>query len=113
MKMIRYHLAGLALLLLAGCAQLGIPAPDSFNDRLALAYVTVAEVRSTTATLLTAKKISAEEAERVQESANVARQGLDVARVISKTDMTAAEGRVTAIRTTLQALTAYLASRNH
>lgn len=97
--------------LLVACAQLGIPAPETFNERLAAGYGTVAQVRVTATTLLDAKKITSDDAQNVLAATDAARQGLDVARSLSKTDLTAAEGKVTAIRATLTALSGYLATR--
>lgn len=98
-------------LLLVACAQLGVPAPQTFNERLAAGYGAVTQVRTTATTLLEAKKISADDAQNVLTTTDAARQGLDVARSLSKTDLTAAEGKVSAIRATLTALAGYLATR--
>lgn len=112
MKMILQHWQlYVAALLLSGCAQFGIPTPETFNERLAAGYGLTTQVRTTATTLLDAKKISSSDAENVLATTDVARQGLDVARTISKTDMTAAEGKVSAIRTGLTALAAYLATK--
>jgi hypothetical protein len=100
-----------AALLLTSCAQLGIPTANTFNERLAAGYGAVTEVRTTATTLLNAKKIGSSDAENVLATTDVARQGLDVARSLSKTDMTAAEGKVSAIRATLTAVAGYVATR--
>ena len=101
----------IAVLLLVGCETLGIPKPESFKEKLAFGYATVTSVRQSATTLLTAKKISADDAQHVQDQANNARTGLDVARGLEKTDPKAADAKLTAIRTALTALQAYLVSR--
>lgn len=98
---------------LSGCAALGLPTADSFNERLAVGYMTVTTVRATTATLLNAKKLTAEDGDNVLKSTDAARAGLDVARTLSKVDMKAADSKLTMIRTTLTALQAYLTSRSN
>lgn len=110
-KILKYWQIYTAALLLAACAQLGLPAPETFNERLAAGYGAVTQVRSTATTLLEAKRISSEDAQNVLTTTDAARQGLDVARSLSKTDLASAEGKVNAVRATLTALSAYLATR--
>lgn len=97
------------LVVVAGCAS--IPTPETFNQKLAVAITTVTAVRITTTTLLQARKISADDALNVQDGANSARAGIEVARTLSKVNLTAADGKLTAVVTTLQALQSYLTSR--
>lgn len=97
--------------MLAACAQVGIPTPDTFNQRLAAGYATTTAVRQTAADLLNAKKIDVADAENVLKSTDAARTGLDVARTLSKTNLAAADSKVTAIHTVLTALSTYLAGR--
>jgi len=97
--------------LLSACSTLGLPTPDTFNERLAAGYVTVTAIRTSATNLLTAKKISPDDAQNVLESTNAARAGLDVTRTIGKTDLNAANARLTAITTALVALQTYLSSR--
>lgn len=59
MKHLRLFLAAAFIAVLAGCAALGSPTPDTFNQKLAVTVATVSEVRNTAATLLTAKRRSA------------------------------------------------------
>lgn len=99
------------LFVAAGCAQLGLAAPETFNQKLAVGYATVTQVRETATSLLVAQKIGSKDAENVQASADVARVGLDTARTMAAVDPTAANAKVDAIRTGLTALSAYLASR--
>ncbi len=106
----------LVLLLFAGlvaCAQVGLPNADTFNQKLAVAYSAVTQVRTTATTLLQAKKISADDAQNVNNQADHARAGLDIARAVSKTDLTAADAKLTAVHTVLTALSAYLATKGN
>jgi hypothetical protein len=109
---LKHALFVFSVLLLVSCAQLGVPAPQTFNEKLAAGYGAVTQVRTTATTLLEAKKISSDDAHNVLVTTDAARQGLDVARSLSKTDTSAAEGKVNAIRTTLTALAGYLATRS-
>lgn len=104
-------LAAVLAFVLPACAQLGVPTPDTFNEKLAVAYTTVTTARQSATTLLQAKKITPDDAQHVLDQTNNARAGLDVARQLSKQDLKAADGKLTAIRSALEALQAYLASR--
>jgi len=105
----RYCLLLLALLLV-GCEALGLK-PETFNQRLAVGYGTVTTIRQTATTLLQAKKISADDAQNVQNQADNARAGLDIARTIGKTDEKAADAKLASVTTALRALQTYLATK--
>jgi len=107
----RIYLSLVALLLIVGCETLGIAKPETFKEKLAVGYVTVTAVRQSATTLLTAKRLTADDAQNVQDQANNARAGLDIARGLEKTDPKAADAKLTAIRTALTALQAYLTAR--
>lgn len=108
----RARIVLLALLLLVmACAQVGIPTAQTFNEKLSAGYALNAGLRQTATDLLTAKKISVDDAQNVLASTDAARIGLDVARNLSKTDMNAAEGKLAAVHTGLVALQTYLAGR--
>jgi hypothetical protein len=97
---------------LPACAQLGIPTANTFNQRLAIGYTTVSTVRDTATVLLNSKKISVKDAENVQEQANNARSGLDLARTMFRDGQaTSAESKLTTINTALRALQTYLAGK--
>lgn len=96
------------LALLVGCAQLGVPTPDTFNQKLAVGVASVTEVRQTATTLLVAGKITSADAENIQKQADTARDGLNVARGLSGTDLSAASNKLTAATAILQALQTYL-----
>lgn len=101
----------LSMSFLPACAQLGVPTADTFNQKLAVAIGSVTAVRETATTLLKAQKISADDAQNIQDGANNARTGIEVARTLSKVNLVAADNKLTAVSTALQALNAYLTSR--
>lgn len=72
-----------AVALLAGCAAFGVPKLESFGERLAGGYVTVTGARTLTTTLLNGQVIGSKDAQNVQDQANSAREGLDVASTLT------------------------------
>jgi hypothetical protein len=96
------------LAFLAACASIGAPTPQTFNERLAAGYTTVTGVRQAATVLLTSQRITAADAQNVQNQADTARAGLDVAKSMSGTNLPAADTKLTATLTVLQALQAYL-----
>lgn len=111
MKHIRFLFLALVTALVVGCAALGSATPDTFNQKLAVSVATVSEVRNTAATLLTAKKISVADAVNVQAAADVAREGLTVARSMSSTDLNQASTRLELVNASLRTLQAYLLTK--
>lgn len=116
--MIRYtknHLLFLYTLLVTLVACSAITPQDNsvgnFNTNLAIGYTTVTQVRATATSLLDAKKITSIDAQNVLQQTDVARAGLDIARSLSGTDMSTANGKLTATTTVLKALATYLASK--
>lgn len=101
----------LVLAIMMGCAALGLSAPETFNQKLAVGYATVTTIRDTATLLLNTGKINAADGTNVLNSTDAARAGLDTAREIGKTDPAAAEFKVNSVRTILTALGAYLASK--
>lgn len=101
---------GILLVVLTACATLGVSAPKTFNEKLAAAYTTVTAARDTTATLLTSGKLSAADAQNVQQQLDTARTGLDLARQLHATNPPAGDARLDAIVAGLTALQAYLQS---
>jgi len=100
-----------SMLALTSCAQLGLPTATTFQERLTAGYALNAEVRTTAATLLNAKKLSADDGQNILDQTNTARAGLDVARTIGKSDPKAGDAKLAATRTVLLALQAYLATK--
>lgn len=99
------------LLLLAGCAALGLPTPATFNEKALAAYGTVQEIVKDGDTLLAAKKLSPDDAQNVLTQALNARNGIDIARSIYKSDSLAGTTKLTATITVLTALQSYLATK--
>lgn len=100
----------LALLwMAAGCAQLGMPIPQTFNERIATAYASVSAIRDTATVLLQAKKISPDDAQNVQTQADNARAGIEIARKIL--DLESANAKLSSVQAGLVALQAYLATK--
>lgn len=89
----------------------GTTAPLTVNEQIGAGYATVTAIRTSASTLLKAGKITADDAQNVQSSADAARAGLDVARTISNTNPAAATSKLTAVSTALHALQAYLVAR--
>lgn len=78
-KLANYWLMGVLALLITACA---VPVkPPSLSEQIAYGYGTVASVRSTAAGLLSRGQITVPQAKNVQAQADVARLGLDQARV--------------------------------
>lgn len=109
----RHYAAFYALLLvsLSACSVLGIATPQTFNERLAAGYTTVTGVRQSAGTLLTADKITADDAQNVQKQADTARTGLDLAAQIHVTDPNAGSDKLDSVVVGLTALQAYLQSK--
>lgn len=97
--------------MLTACAQLGLTQPETFNQKLAVAYGSVTEVRNTALTLLVQRRISTADAQHVQQAADGARAGLDIARDEHAINPAVAEAKLNALRSTLTALSTYLTAR--
>lgn len=111
MKIAQRYAAILLILMAAGCSNLGLPSPQTFNQKIAVAIGSVTAVRNSATTLLVAKKITVADAENVQTAANNARAGIDVARTIEASDPVGANSKLTAVTTVLTALQGYLAEK--
>lgn len=111
MKALRSRFLLFVLFMVASCAQLGLPTAQSFEEKLTAAYATVESVNKTATSLLNDKKITSADAQHILEQTRNARAGLDVARSLRKADPTGADGKLTAMRTALTALQAYLTSK--
>ncbi len=94
--------------LLAGCAQLGVPTPETLNQRAAVALTSVTAVRTSATTLLQAKKLTAEDGANILVATDNARAGIDIARKLGP-----AQGidRIKAVQIALEGLQTYLASK--
>lgn len=99
------------LVVVTGCAALGLVTPESFREKLATGFATVEAVNTSTLALLKAKKISPDDAENINKQSDNANEALKIARVVSDTDQAAANAKLTATITALSALQAYLATK--
>lgn len=100
------------LLLLAGCAQLGLQAPQTFDQKLAYAYGTHTAVQNAAAGALNAKEISSDEAKQVLKLADESRVLLDAAGAASSAgDISSADGKLLLATSILTQLQAYLRSK--
>jgi hypothetical protein len=106
-----FALSCLSMALVVGCAQLGVPSPQTMSEKVAVAISTVTAVRQTATTLLAAKKISVEDAQNVQAQADTARAGVEVARQMAATDPAGAATKLQTATTILTALQAYLTAK--
>lgn len=97
--------------ILVACASLGLPTATTFNERALTAAATITEVTKTTSVLLQADKITPDDASNIQGQIHNAEQAITVARSLAKTDIAAADNRMTAIIAGLTALQAYLGSQ--
>lgn len=115
LKRVLYFL-GLCLITLpflpaSGCAFLGVPTAQTFNERAALALSSVTTARQGALTLLQAKRITPADADNIQRQADTARAAIDVARSLHATDPAAGNAKLTQAQTVLTALDAYLKTK--
>lgn len=113
-KMVATTLAAamIASSLMSGCAMLGLSSPETFNQKVIVAYSTVTGINNTATNLLNLRVITADDGENVLKATDAAKAGIDVARVIQRTDSTAADAKLNSIRVALTALQTYLISRS-
>ncbi len=104
----RAYVVYVTAILLVACATLGVPTPESFNERTAFALAQITAVRESAARLVTSGSISAEDAQNIQQQADSARAGVDIAIVIHDTDPAQAENRLKTAQVIVDALRAYL-----
>jgi hypothetical protein len=88
------------------------PTPNKFDERLAYGYGTVTALRNTATTMVTAKQLSAADAQNVQTQADSARTALDMARAVYPSDPAAANTKLVVTLQVLQALQTYLTQRS-
>ena len=105
MKRLAHLLICATLTFLPACA-------STFNQNLAVGYTTVSATRDTATTLLTAKKINADDAENVLQQTDNARTALDLARTMHRSGQTIpAQNKLEATATALRALQIYLGGK--
>lgn len=98
-------------LILAACAQLGVPSPDTFNKRALAGYQTVETIATTAGSLRSAGKLSDADRDNVVATSRTAIAALDLARQVHATNPQAGEDKLSATITVLAALSAYLAAK--
>jgi hypothetical protein len=99
------------LALLTACGSMGVPKPETFNEGVVAAYSAVTSARTVASTLLSAGKITRDDAINIQRQADRAREAIDVARALHDVDSVAAQDKLSATIAILQVLNDYLASR--
>ena len=99
------------VLLLAGCASMGLEQPKSFSDRLAYAEGTNTALLEAATSSLDAKTISSKDMEHVIDIHAQAKALLASARLLKGTDITTAEGQLLAATKLLTDLQMYLRAR--
>lgn len=98
----------IALVVLSACTLLGVPSPETFNQRAAFALTQVTAVRESATELVSSGAITADDAQNIQQQADSARAGIDLALVFKATDPENAENRLAAANVVIDALKAYL-----
>lgn len=106
-----YGATWIALLLLVGCASIGLPAPQTFNDKVAAAYVSVSTLAETGLLLGQVGIISPDDAQNIHDQVAALKSAVDVAQTLYASQPQAASDRLTATLTALRALDAYLKTR--
>lgn len=97
--------------MIGACAALGVPTPQSFEERLAAGYVTASAAVDTARILLLTKKITPDDAANVLKQTDNVVVGLDIARSLNKSDALAAQTKLTATLAALAAVQAYLTAK--
>ena len=97
--------------LLVACSSLGLPTPETFNEKVAATQSSVTQIRQTATQLLNSKKIGVGDAENVLKGTDAASEGIAVARVMYSQDPDAAQARLKMIVAALTAIQSYLATK--
>ncbi len=101
----------LALVLLCSCAQLGIAPAQSFDQKLAYAEQIDTAVLTASTAALRDQQISSADHQKMIALADQAKGLIDSARLLSTSDLTAANQKLTLATAILQRLQTYLTSR--
>lgn len=99
------------VLLLAGCAALGVPPANTFNKRTVVANATIESAAKTVVKLYEGGKLTAADANKQTENLQLAADTIDGAVAIYHTNPAEAETRLQAVILGLQTLEAYLRSK--
>ncbi len=112
MKPMTRHTAMLVLtVLMTSCAVFGVPPPETFNQRVSFALSNVTAVRESATEAVSSGSISADDAQNVQNQANTAREGIDIAVSIHATNPAQADQRLVAAQAVVDALKAYVSKQ--
>lgn len=104
-------LLAVALSILGACAQLGVQAPATFNQKAVAAHQTVEGVAKLSLTLYQAGKLSEADRTNIVATLRSAEQGIDLATLASKTNAQAGMTKLDASIAVLTALQTYLATK--
>lgn len=103
--------AGTAALTMSGCASLGLPVAEGFNEKAASGIATVTSIRETALALGQAGVMTPEDVRGIQDQATEARKAIDIARGLQGLNFKAAEQRLDSTIAVLKALDKYLKQR--
>ena len=106
----RLHILAGFILVLTACSAFGVLQPKTFSERLAAGYTLNIQVRDTATVLVSNSVISADDAQNVQNTADQARIGLDLARTFGSTPR--GEDKLATTLVILTGLQSYLAERS-
>lgn len=104
-------LAVVCIAILGACAQLGVQAPATFNQKAVAAHATVEGVAKTALQLRQAGKLSDQDRGNVVASLTAAEQAIDIATLTAKADPAGGTAKLDAAIAALTALQTYLATK--
>lgn len=99
------------VVLMLGCAQLGLQPAQTFDQKLAYAYGIHTAVLDTASGELSTRQLTAKDGDNILRLADQARTLLDSAKVLSVTDVASATGKLTLATSILTELQTYLRSK--
>lgn len=97
--------------ILAACAQMGMPAADTFNKKEVAAHATVTAIAKGALTLRQAGKLSDADRDNVVATLRTAETGIDLAKMVATTDPVAGMSKLNASVAVLNALQDYLLTK--
>ena len=111
MRLTQLFATAVLALVLAACANLGVQAPATFNQKVLAAHATVTAIANSATSLRAAGKLSDADRDNVVSTLRSAEAGIDLAVLTYKTSPQAGGDKLTATITVLTALQAYLATK--
>lgn len=96
---------------IAACAQLGVPAADTFNKKAVAAHNTVSGIAKAATTLRAAGKLSDADRDNIVATLRSAETGIDLATMVAKTDAPAGMTKLDTSIAVLAALQTYLLTK--